>query len=75
MFLPKCSHKINEFDVEQIVHASLEQQGYKKSQHKIKGGASRGHRGNSVGIAWNLSGWRETTFWSRFMIAMNEAKI
>ena len=35
-----------------------------------------GYRGNNVGIAWNLVGWKETAFWSRFMaIAMNVAKI
>ena len=31
-----------QIDVEQTTHAFLEQQGRRKSQHKIKGGASRG---------------------------------
>ena len=27
-----------------------------------------GHQGNSVGITWNLAGWKEMTFWSRFIV-------
>ena len=39
------------YDVEQTTHTFLEQQGHKKSQRKIKGGANKGHRGDSVRIA------------------------
>ena len=39
-------------DVEQTAHASLEQQGRKKSQRKIKGGASRGAIGVTV-LEWH----------------------
>ena len=46
-----CFFQVEENDVEQTTHAFLEQQGHRKSQRKIKGGANRGHRGDSVGIA------------------------
>ena len=51
MVEPPLNSKFFDVDVEQAIHAFLEQQGRRKSQRKIKGGASRGHRGNSVGIA------------------------
>lgn len=32
---------------------------------KDQGGVNRGYRSDDVRIAWNLAGWRETTFWYR----------
>ena len=49
--LRSCFFQVEKNDVEQTTHAFLEQQMHRKSQHKIKGGASRGHRGDSVGMA------------------------
>jgi len=34
---------------------------------RSKRGTSRGYQGDSVGIAWNLASWTETTFWSKSM--------
>ena len=42
--------QVGQTDVEQTAHAFLEQQGRRMLQHKIKGGASRGHWGISVRI-------------------------
>ena len=49
--LRSCFFQVEKNDVEQTTHAFLEQQMHRKSQHKIKGGASRGHQGDSVRIA------------------------
>ena len=41
---------LSQLNVEQTTQVFLEQQGHRKSHHKIKKGANKGHRGNNVEI-------------------------